>query len=43
MPAPFLLFARMWIIGWVTLALAPVEVVFDGIEAELERQGVPLE
>jgi hypothetical protein len=39
-PVPFLLFARAFIIGWVTLALVPVEAVFDAVEADLERQGV---
>lgn len=34
---PLLLLARNSIIFWVTLSLIPVEVVFDALEAEIER------
>ena len=43
MQVAMLQFARMWLIAWVTIAIMPVEIVFDGIEAELERQGVHLD
>lgn len=29
-----------WIILWTTLAVMPVEFVFDAIEAALERRGI---
>jgi hypothetical protein len=35
---PFLIAAREGIIWWVTLCLIPVEIVFDAIEGELDRQ-----
>ncbi|SHG90477.1 hypothetical protein [Bradyrhizobium erythrophlei] len=38
----FLLAWRASIIVTVTLMLAPLEGVFDGIETELERRGVEL-
>jgi hypothetical protein len=37
---PSLLFARVCIIYWVNVWIAPVECVFDVIECELERRGV---
>jgi hypothetical protein len=30
------------IVLWVNLAVMPVELVFDAIEAELERRGIEL-
>lgn len=33
---------RASIVWWVTLSLTPIEVVFDAIESELARRGVPL-
>jgi hypothetical protein len=33
---------RAAIIWWVTLSLTPIELVFDAIESELARRGVPL-
>ena len=33
---------RAAIIWWVTLSLTPIELVYDGIESELARRGVPL-
>jgi hypothetical protein len=42
MMTPFLIMARDAIIAWVWFSLAPVEVVFDAIEDELERRGVEL-
>ncbi|MGA7808086.1 hypothetical protein [Bradyrhizobium sp.] len=33
-----LLATRASIILWVTLAVMPLEIVFDAIEAEIERQ-----
>jgi hypothetical protein len=32
---------RAAIIWWVTVSLTPIEVVYDAIEAELERRDVP--
>lgn len=37
---PLLIAAREGIIWWVALYLMPVEIIFDAIEAELERRGV---
>ncbi len=37
---PYLIAARTGIILWVTLALVPVEITFDCLEAEIERRGV---
>ena len=37
---PYLISARVGIIWWVTLTLTPVEIVFDAIEAEIDRRGV---
>ncbi len=37
---PYLIAAREGIIWWVTLTLTPVEIVFDAIEAEIDRRGV---
>jgi hypothetical protein len=34
--------ARVVMILWTNLAVAPAEIVFDAIEAELERRGVEL-
>jgi len=39
---PFLLLYRSAIIFWTATALAPVEIVFDAVEGELERRGVAL-
>jgi hypothetical protein len=36
----YLIAARAAMIIWVTLAVMPAELVFDAIEAELERRGV---
>jgi hypothetical protein len=36
----YLIAARAVIIFWTTLAVMPAEIVFDAIEAELERRGV---
>ena len=38
----YLVAARAAIILWTTLALGPAEILFDAIEAELERRGVEL-
>lgn len=35
---PVLLAVRAGIILWVTLAVMPIEIVFDAIEAEIARQ-----
>jgi hypothetical protein len=35
----YLIIARVAIVLWVNLAVIPVELVFDAIEAELERRG----
>jgi hypothetical protein len=37
---PCLIAARTGIILWITLALVPVEITFDCMEAELERRRV---
>ena len=36
----YLIAARAAIILWTNLAVMPVEILFDAIEAELERRGV---
>jgi hypothetical protein len=36
----YLIAARAVIILWTNLAVVPAEMVFDAIEAELERRGV---
>jgi hypothetical protein len=36
----YLIAARTVIILWANLAVMPAEIVFDAIEAELERLGV---
>jgi hypothetical protein len=36
----YLIAARAAIILWTGLAVIPTEIVFDAIEAELERRGV---
>ena len=36
---PYLIAAREGIIWWVTLAMMPVEIVLDAIEAEIDRRG----
>jgi DNA phosphorothioation-dependent restriction protein DptG len=36
----YLITARAVIILWTNLAVMPTEIVFDAIEAELERRGV---
>jgi hypothetical protein len=36
----YLIAARTVIILWTNLAVMPAEIVFDAIEAELERLGV---
>ncbi len=36
----YLIAARAAIILWTSLAVMPAEIVFDAIEAELERRGV---
>jgi hypothetical protein len=38
----YLMGLRSAIIIWTTLAVWPIEIVFDGIEAELTRRGVSL-
>jgi hypothetical protein len=38
----YLMGMRSAIIFWTTLAVWPVEIVFDHIEAELTRRGVSL-
>ena len=38
----YLIAARTAIILWANLAVIPAEIVFDVIEAELERRGVEL-
>jgi hypothetical protein len=35
---PWLLAARAGIIIWLTIALIPVEILFDAIEDEIERR-----
>lgn len=36
---PLLLLTRAAIIGWITMAVLPLEITFDLIEGELERLG----
>jgi hypothetical protein len=36
----YLIIARVAIVQWVNLAVIPVELVFDAIEAELELRGL---
>ena len=36
----YLIAARAVILLWTNLAVMPAEIVFDAIEAELERRGV---
>jgi len=36
----YLIAVRAVVILWTTLAVMPAEIVFDAIEAELERRGV---
>jgi len=36
----YLIAARAAIIFWTSLSMMPAEIVFDAIEAELERRGV---
>ncbi len=36
----YLVVARAVIILWTNLAVMPAEIVFDAIEAELERRGI---
>jgi hypothetical protein len=36
----YLVAARAAIILWTNLAVMPAEIVFDAIEAELERRGI---
>jgi hypothetical protein len=36
----YLVAVRAVIVLWTSLAVMPVEIVFDAIEAELERRGV---
>jgi hypothetical protein len=38
----FLIATRAAIILWASLAVMPAEIVFDAIEAELERRDVEL-
>jgi hypothetical protein len=38
---PYPIAAREGIIWWVMLTLVPVEIVFNAIEGELDRRGVP--
>jgi hypothetical protein len=38
----YLIAARAAVILWTNVALMPVELLFDAIEAELERRGVDL-
>jgi hypothetical protein len=38
----YLIAARAAVILWTNVALMPVELLFDAIEAELERRGVEL-
>jgi hypothetical protein len=37
---PILLAMRAAIVIWVTLALLPIEIVYDAIEDEIERREV---
>jgi hypothetical protein len=36
----YLVAARAAIVLWTSLAVMPAEILFDAIEAELERRGV---
>jgi DNA phosphorothioation-dependent restriction protein DptG len=38
----YLIAARAVMILWTNLAVIPAKIVFDSIEAELERRGVEL-
>ena len=38
----YLIAARAVVILWTNLAVVPAEIVFDAIEAELERRGIEL-
>jgi hypothetical protein len=38
----YLIATRAAIIFWTNLVVAPVEILFDAIEAELERRGFEL-
>lgn len=38
----YLVIARASIIFWTSLGVIPVALVFDSIEAELERRGIDL-
>jgi hypothetical protein len=38
----YLLAARAVVLLWTNLAVMPAEILFDAIEAELERRGVEL-
>ena len=38
----YLIAARAVMILWTNLAVMPAEIVFDAIEAELERRGIEL-
>jgi hypothetical protein len=38
----YLIAARAAIILWTSLAVMPADIVFDAIEAELERRGAEL-
>jgi hypothetical protein len=38
----YLIAARAAIILWTTLAVMPSEILFDAIEAELERRSIEL-
>ena len=38
----YLIAARASIILWTSLAVIPAEILFDAIEAELERRGTNL-
>jgi hypothetical protein len=38
----YLIVTRVAMILWVNLAVMPVEIAFDAIEAERERRGIEL-
>jgi len=38
----YLIAARVLMILWINFAVMPAEIVFDAIEAELERRGIEL-
>jgi hypothetical protein len=38
----YLVAARAVVILWTSLGVTPAEILFDAIEAELERRGVEL-